>query len=393
MIDMQRVINSDQPAFIVQHEDDAALLRQWGASVWILEEAIGLPAAEVILIVRGNGLETLKGMNLAFSGRVVDLGVNGNLDAYVTGHADPIALLRNEARDLYAHEEAPVSVCKVDPLKPGVPCGIPFLHSHLRWRPGGELVVIAGPYGSGKSSFARLLAYTWADHAGRSENAHASLACWEDDLAVIKREIARYALEGDVTGAMSSAQVRRLLDMENRVHWTQRDADLLRDFDWYCKLIEHRARCDNVRFFVADPWNAFDSSRDVREIETQYVDKIMLRLQRMVEKLGITIVMVTHLSAKSYDDEGKVRPFRIANAFGSVNFGNKMHRGICVSRSRYLAESSDTGRDDHLILHFDKARNEEQMGIRGTVVCVYDPKTMGLTYDNGATAEVRKLWR
>jgi len=39
--------------------------------------------------------------------------------------------------------------------------------------------IIAGPYGCGKSTFNRLLAYKWADTVGRRENARVSIVGWE----------------------------------------------------------------------------------------------------------------------------------------------------------------------------------------------------------------------
>ena len=45
-----------------------------------------------------------------------------------------------------------------------------------------------------------------------------------------------------------------------------------------------------------------------------------------------------------------------------------------------------------MVLHFDKAKDEEVMGRRGTVACVFDAKSMTLTFDQGATVEARKSW-
>jgi hypothetical protein len=45
-----------------------------------------------------------------------------------------------------------------------------------------------------------------------------------------------------------------------------------------------------------------------------------------------------------------------------------------------------------MVLHFDKCRNEARMGRRGTVACVFDPVTMALTYDAGATQKARAQW-
>jgi hypothetical protein len=82
----------------------------------------------------------------------------------------------------------------------------------------------------------------------------------------------------------------------------------------------------------------------------------------------------------------------VANAWGSVHFGNKADRGVCMVRTSTLAKASDFGARDHMLLHFDKCKDEEVMGSLGTVVCVFDPKTMTLKEDCGATLEAKEHW-
>jgi hypothetical protein len=180
--------------------------------------------------------------------------------------------------------------------------------------------------------------------------------------------------------------------MEERVGWTQRHPDDARLLQWYCDLVEHRAKRNEVRFFVFDPFNEHDSTRAPNQTETEYVREMMIKFRRLVHGLGIILIVVTHVSAKSYDETGKIKPFRIANASGSVQFGNKADRGICILRTGALKDASSTGADEHMLLHFDKAKDEEVMGQRGTVACVFDPKRMTLQEDPGATAKARQQW-
>ena len=137
---------------------------------------------------------------------------------------------------------------------------------------------------------------------------------WEDKIATIKREVERYALGGNFTGSLSSEQAKRIVDMQSRVGWTQRHPDEARLIDWYCDLVEHRAKRDGVRFFVFDPFNEHDSTRAPNQTETQYVAEMMTKLRKLVHGLGIIMIVVTHVSAKSYDESGKIKPFRVANA-------------------------------------------------------------------------------
>lgn len=375
-----------KPVFLSDDEADVALLRKHGATAWRVGERIGIPDDNVILIARGDGRDRLKGMNLGLNGRFIDLGRSGSLDAYLTGKGDPIAVLDNDAQDIFWHEERPLSQWPTPEPVQSKPSGFPFLNDHLRWA-SPELVILLGPYGCGKSNLARLLAYRWADTIGRKEGMRASLVGWEDKLSTVKREIERYA-----------GTSQRIADMEGRVGWTQRHPDDARLLAWYCDLVEHRARRDGVRFFVFDPFNEHDSTRAPNQTETEYVRDMMIKFRKLVHGLGIIMIVVTHVSAKSYEETGKIKPFRIANASGSVQFGNKADRGICVLRTKALKDYASPNPEDgtvaeeHMLLHFDKAKDEEVMGKRGTVACVFDPLRMSLTQDLGATMEARKLW-
>ena len=282
--------------------------------------------------------------------------------------------------------------------------GIDFLDFHLKWtrlqrpipkevgRNSGELGVVAGPYGCGKSSLTRLFAYKWADTIGRRSGLRASVVGWEDSAGDVKAEVERYALEGRIDGPLSSEDARRVVDMQSRVGWTQRHPDQKRLIGWYCDLVEHRARHDDVAFFVFDPFNEHDTTRGKHQTETEYVAHVMQKLQKLAQNLSIILIVVTHVSAKSYDESGGIKPFRVANAAGSVQFGNRADRGICMLRTSTEAKNSTVGADEHMVLHFDKCRNEARMGRRGTIACVFDPAAMTLTFDGGATQGARAKW-
>lgn len=381
------------PVFLSDDDADVAFLRKHGATAWRVGERIGIVDENVILIARGDGRDRLKAMNLGLTGRFIDLGRRGSLEAALSGRDNPVATLDQDAVDIFWHEERPLAAWPVPQAVQGKPCGFEFLDDYLRWT-SPELVILVGPYGCGKSNLARLLAYKWADTIGRDQRARASLVGWEDKLSTIKREIARYEGFTD-RGNLPT-------DMEGRVGWTQRHPDDARLIQWYLDLVEHRAKRDNVRFFVFDPFNEHDSTRAPNQTETEYVRDMMIKFRKLVHGLGIIMIVVTHVSAKNYDEMGGVKPFRIANASGSVQFGNKADRGICVLRTSSLkdyasADVADANGElkrasEHMLLHFDKAKDEEVMGKRGTIACVFDPLRMGLEEDRGATLEARKLW-
>jgi hypothetical protein len=382
---------SSAPTFLVETPEDAATLRNLGADVVVMGEGPGM-APNAIVITRGDGRELLRGMNLAATGRFLDIEPGTSLAEFLCSREhDPLGCLDELARDVFWSEERPLSEWSAPEQQQGRPCGFEFLEHHLRWT-SPELVVLAGPYGCGKSSFTRLLAYRWADTIGRQDGHRVSIVGWEDKVQTVKREVERYALGGDEKGGLNSAQSKRVFDMQGRVGWTQRHPDDARLLSWYCELVEHRAKRDGVRFFVFDPFNEHDSTRGRNQTETDYVREMMMQFRKLVHGLGIILIVVTHVSAKSYDEAGGIKPFRIANASGSVQFGNKADRGICILRTKQLARVSTLGASEHWVLNFDKATDEETMGARGTVACVFDARTMTITKDGGATEKAQEQW-
>lgn len=348
----------------------------------------------ILVIARGDGYRALGEFGLLDDGLLVDLGKNGSLASFLEGVDDPTQTLLSRSGDAFAAEERPFAQWEFPEPVQGVSSGIEFLDHHLRWTDQGELVVVAGPYGCGKSTVTRMLAMAWADHVGREHGQSASLCGWEDRGEIVKREVSRYALGGDFEpNQMNDRQWDRLADMHNRVRWTVRIEGEERLLEWYVALVEHRVRHHNVRFFVFDPWNEHDSHKDIRQTETEYVRDVMQVLQALARRLKIIIVIVTHVGAKMYDENGGVKPFRIANAAGSAAFGAKATRGICMLRTTALGDYSDTGQQDHTVLYFDKTKNEETMGKRGPIACLFDPKRMSLVQDIGATMQVRTIWR
>lgn len=258
---------------------------------------------------------------------------------------------------------------------PTFPCGYDFLDGSLRWRPP-ELVVTVGPYGSGKSLIAKLLALKWAD----LQNEPVSITAWEDDPFNEMEMIRRFA-RGDE---------RRASQLMSRFIWTKRLPDERRLLSWYLALIRRQHEQMGVRHFVFDPWNEHDFDKDSRTSETEYVRDWMQKFQALTKQLGIIVNIVTHVSARTYAEDGGVKPFRLANAYGSSNFGAKADRGICVLRTSRLMDSPLP--QDHTLIRFDKVKVERVMGRRQTYAVCYDDEVHELVYDDEATTEARKVW-
>jgi hypothetical protein len=257
-----------------------------------------------------------------------------------------------------------------------------FLQPYLRWTLP-EFVVLVGPYAGGKSALAQMLAADFADVAGRDLGATASICAWEDADWRVRRNLERFAETREELYPTKGPE-HRIVDLLHRVRHITRRPGELRSIEWYLERAELQVKRYNTRFFVFDPWNEADHIKERNDSETEYVNKMLRDLREFTAVHKVIMAVVTHVSGKSFTDEGKLKPFRVANAHGSSHFGKKCDRGFCVARTRALA-----GGQDRMIIRFDKAKDEESMGEIGDIAVAFDRERMDLTYDSAATIELR----
>ena len=285
-------------------------------------------------------------------------------------------------KSLYSDEERAFIDVHRPEVVPSYETGWTFLQPHLRWTfP--EFVVFVGPYAGGKSALAQMLAADFADVAGRQLGATASVCAWEDADWRVRRNLERFAATREELNPTRGPE-HRIVDLLSRVRLITRRPGELRSIDWYLDRAELQVKRYNTRFFVFDPWNEADHIKDRNDTETEYINKMLRDLREFTAIHKVIVCVVTHVSGKSFTDEGKLKPFRVANAHGSSHFGKKCDRGFCVARTRALAAGQD-----RMIIRFDKAKDEESMGDIGDIAVAFDRERMDLTYDSSATMELR----
>jgi hypothetical protein len=359
------------------------------------EEFGPLPkAGHYIVVANGRGIDIAK--DLVSSGVCHDWQISVNhLGGYqdLTHAADlgGVELVREiirNSKSLYDDEAHPFTDVHKPENVPSYRTGWAFLEPYIRWTTP-EFGVFCGPYAGGKSALAQMLACDWADVAGRAMSSIASICAWEDAGWRVKRNIERFAVsrENDDPRYGAARRIKDLLQTTWRI--TRRPGEL-RDIGWYLQRCELLVKRQNCRFFVFDPWNEHDEVRDRNDNETQYVNKMLRELREFTAVHNVIMIVVTHIAGKSYDEEGGIRPFRVAQAHGSSHFGKKCDRGLCVARTRTLSSSRGENR---MIIRFDKAKDEESMGKIDDIAVKCDPYTMNMSLDLHCSDEIRKAWR
>jgi AAA domain len=279
--------------------------------------------------------------------------------------------------------------------------GDPAFDEFLRWRPR-NLAVVVGDEGSGKSTFSQILAMKLLTGTTLAKSAvRASVCAWEDDIAVFRDMVFKFATK-----------------LDERIYWFEPDADPDRLLDEYLANIEYLARHEGVCLHVADPWNAFNHDPG-GDLETKYVQRMLLEMQKLTRALNITIIVVTHLPKRP----GRgLRPFGIADSSGSKEFANKADMGFCISNTTMIAELqamtdeelkmlrltrshidgavSAHGQfkgNEHMIVVTDKVKirgmENRGMGWKAVRAFVLDRENTNLVLDPAATEIAKRLWR
>ena len=244
------------------------------------------------------------------------------------------------------------SLDQLDEAKPSkyLPCGISGLGNVLQWRPP-EVGIIAGPFGAGKSLFAQILAQDFVFH----NKMPASLTCWEDQAHEIREAFGRFAKTTKFDGQEEFRD--RFISMFS-TPVIKYDTD--RRMSVHFERIKYENRRWGTKFFVLDPWNEFDHEKSHKQTEGEYVISVLNVANRLAHELNIIIILTTHVSGEYVSTDGKIKGFRISHAFGSSQYGNKVHRGFCIVRSR------NHGDQTHMVVRHDKAKEEDRFRRRGS---------------------------
>lgn len=332
--------------------------------------------------------------------RYVDMAGEYPLPAMVVNQLDRLRWLFQQPLSVKGDRVRLLSQWPVQPAWEPWQFNDPTFNQFLRWRPR-NLAVIVGDEGSGKSTFSQILAMKLlAGNPLWGRRLRASVCAWEDDRENFREMVSRFC-EG----------------MEERIFWFEPDADPDRLLDEYLTNVEYLSKHEGVVLHIADPWNAFQHDAG-SDIETRYVQKMLLEMQKLTRALDITIIVVTHLPKRP----GRgLRPFGIADASGSKEFANKADMGFCIVNTNVLAEipsmteealkllrispeqvAKTTGGNpllgpEHMLVAIDKVKirgmTGRGMGGRGVKAFVFDRKECSLTLDPVASDLAKLVWQ
>jgi twinkle protein len=242
-------------------------------------------------------------------------------------HAEPYPIAG--LHSVVDYTEETISLYR-DGHKRGLSTGWKSLDELMTIRPG-ELSVVTGVPGSGKSKFIDALAvnlarnYGWRFALCSFENPPA------EHIAKLAEKYSGLPFWDGPTRRMSETDLQRAMD------WIADRFSLIR-FDDEAPTIEAvlEKACAAVmrhglRGLVIDPYNEIEHRRPANMTETEYVSQLLGKVKRFAQNHGAHVWFVAH-PAKLHRDNGKLPIPTLYDISGSANWVNKADLGIVVHR-------------------------------------------------------------
>jgi twinkle protein len=218
-----------------------------------------------------------------------------------------------------------------DGRQSGFSTGWESLDEFMTIRPG-ELSVVTGVPGSGKSEFIDALAVNLAHSYG-----------WRFALCSFENPPAEHIakLAEKYSGLpFWDGRIRRMseTDLQRAMEWIADRFYLIR-FDDEAPTIEailEKARAavmrHGIRGLVIDPYNEIEHRRPLNMTETEYVSQLLGKVKRFAQHHGVHVWFVAH-PAKMQRENGGSRPVpTLYDISGSANWVNKADLGIVIHR-------------------------------------------------------------
>lgn len=296
--------DGDYPGQLLREE----LARRFGKErCYIFQYPEGVKDANEILIELG-----VEGLQYCFE-RVIEYPIEG-----ITKVED----MESDIDYLYEHGY-PV----------GDKIGFGKLDEHISWR-GGEMTIITGIPGSGKSEFIDqvmvLLAknHGWKFGVWSAENQPSYLHF----AKLAEKFIAKGSFYADHPNfKMTSDEIYKAKVFLNKhfifINFTDENLTV----DGIIAKAKELNKKYGIKGFLIDPYNYIEHKIPSGYTETQYISELLTKLSRTCKSLGIHILLVAH-PTKIAKKDGVYDVPTLYNISGSAHFFNKTDNGMVVYR-------------------------------------------------------------
>jgi len=167
---------------------------------------------------------------------------------------------------------------------------------------------------------------------------------------------------------MSNEEAKMALDvLDDRIKFIGTQED-----DVTVESILEQARILNYRYgingLLIDPWNTVEHKFETGETETNYISRMLSKINAFVKLHDIHVWVISHPRKMEVSSDGVVTVPTLYDISGSANWYNKIDNGITIHRHR-------TNDDDYVGVYVGKIRHQYKNGKPGVAEFDYNITT------------------
>ena len=250
------------------------------------------------------------------------------------------------------------------PIRRALDTMIPGLEAHMRIRRG-DLIVVSGPPGHGKSTFVNNLLCNMAWHW----KAVSVVASMEQAIVPDLRRVLRsYRIEC-LEKNMADGQ-KRLADEWINQHFVflQPGEDEDMTLPWLLERFAAARQRYGAGIAVIDPWNEVSvSTKPVDWTVEQWISQSLREIKRFARQHDMTIVIVAHPRKLGRDRNGNVPRPTLWDIADSASWANRCDLGVIVFRPELLGGGPTE-------ISVEKSRDYYALGTPGKVTLQWNPE-------------------
>lgn len=240
---------------------------------------------------------------------------------------------------------------------------IPGLEPHLRIRRG-DLIVVTGPPGHGKSTFIANLTCNLAWH-WRLTTAIASMEqTIVPDLRRVLRSYRAECLEKNMSDSQKS-------DADTWINqhfvFLQPDEDEDMTLPWMLERFAAAQARHGAGICVIDPWNEVSiADKPIDWTTEQWISQSLRQIKQFARQHEVAFIIVAHPKKLGRDRNGNVPKPTLWDIADSASWANRCDAGICIYRKDLHGGPTE--------ISVEKSRDHYAIGTPGTVVLNWNPE-------------------
>lgn len=216
----------------------------------------------------------------------------------------------------------------------GYSTGWPELDEYMTIRPG-ELTVVLGTPGSGKSSFVNALTHNLATSLGWKIGMCSFETPPDEHLSQLAELRDGRPFREGPSIRMTEPELRRALHwIDQHFFFVRLDEDTAPTVDTILEKARMLVARHGIRAMVIDPFSELEHAKDRFLNESSYIAQAVTKIRQFGRLHGCHVFLVVH-PAKLQRENGKTPEPNMYDASGSAAFNNKADIGVIVHRDRY----------------------------------------------------------